>query len=107
MVARDFFEVLISYEFFSMPVVKVARKSIGERVNSGAHYLSVFTTVGDYVTTLGDEEDSFDLPCGVCVQMWMVLCMWPTLLAVEFSAYELQITVLHTSLFYSIFKQKE
>ena len=35
-------------------------------INSCAHYLSVFTTVGDYVTTLGDEEDSFDLPCGVC-----------------------------------------
>ena len=35
-------------------------------INSGALYLSVFTTVGDYVTTLGDEEDSFDLPCGVC-----------------------------------------
>ena len=32
MVARDFFEVLISYEFFSMTVLKVARKSIGERV---------------------------------------------------------------------------
>ena len=32
MVARDFFEVLISYEFFSMMVLKVARKSIGERV---------------------------------------------------------------------------
>ena len=34
MVARDFFEVLISYEFFSMTVLKVARKSIGERVKS-------------------------------------------------------------------------
>ena len=33
MVAKDFFEVLISYEFFSMTVLKVARKSIGERVN--------------------------------------------------------------------------
>ena len=33
MVARDFFEVQISYEFFSMTVLKVARKSIGERVN--------------------------------------------------------------------------
>ena len=32
MVAKDFFEVLISYEFFSMTVLKVARKSIGERV---------------------------------------------------------------------------
>ena len=32
MVARDFFEVLISYEFFSMTVLKVVRKSIGERV---------------------------------------------------------------------------
>ena len=32
MVARDFFEVLISYQFFSMTVLKVARKSIGERV---------------------------------------------------------------------------
>ena len=34
MVARDFFEVLISYELFSMMVLKVAQKSIGERVNS-------------------------------------------------------------------------
>ena len=34
MVARDFFEVLISYEFFSMTVLKVARKSIGERVKA-------------------------------------------------------------------------
>ena len=33
MVAKDFFEVLISYEFFSIMVLKVARKSIGERVN--------------------------------------------------------------------------
>ena len=32
MVARDFFEVLISNEFISMTVLKVARKSIGERV---------------------------------------------------------------------------
>ena len=32
MVAREFFEVLISYEFFSMMVLKVAQKSIGERV---------------------------------------------------------------------------
>ena len=32
MVARDFFEVLNSYDFFSMMVLKVARKSIGERV---------------------------------------------------------------------------
>ena len=32
-VAREFYEVLISYEFFSMMVLKVARKSIGERVN--------------------------------------------------------------------------
>ena len=32
MVAKDFFEVLISYEFFSMTFLKVARKSIGERV---------------------------------------------------------------------------
>ena len=32
MVARDFFEVLISYEFYSMTVLKVAQKSIGERV---------------------------------------------------------------------------
>ena len=32
MVAGDFFEVLISYEFFSMTVLKIARKSIGERV---------------------------------------------------------------------------
>ena len=29
----------------------------------------MFTTVGDYVTTLGDEEDSFDLPCGVCADV--------------------------------------
>ena len=34
MVASDFFEVLIAYEFFSMTVLKVARKSIGERVNA-------------------------------------------------------------------------
>ena len=34
MVARDFFEVLIAYEFFSMTVLKVARKSIGERVKA-------------------------------------------------------------------------
>ena len=34
MVARDFFEVLISNEFISMTVLKVARKSIGERVKS-------------------------------------------------------------------------
>ena len=32
MVAREFFEVLNSYDFFSMMVLKVARKSIGERV---------------------------------------------------------------------------
>ena len=32
MVARDFFEVLFSYEFVSMMVLKVPRKSIGERV---------------------------------------------------------------------------
>ena len=32
MVARDLFEVLNSYDFFSMMVLKVARKSIGERV---------------------------------------------------------------------------
>ena len=33
MVARNFFEVLISYKKFSMTVLQVARKSIGERVN--------------------------------------------------------------------------
>ena len=38
MVARDFFEVLISYEFFSMTVLKVARKSIGERVKLPAAF---------------------------------------------------------------------
>ena len=32
MVARDFLKVLNSYDFFSMMVLKVARKSIGERV---------------------------------------------------------------------------
>ena len=42
MVARDFFEVQISYEFFSMTVLKVARKSIGERVNTHmSDYLDV------------------------------------------------------------------
>ena len=43
MVARDFFEVLISNEFISITVLKVARKSIGERVNEhkifGEHIL--------------------------------------------------------------------
>ena len=33
MVARDFFEVLISYKNISMIVLKVARKCIGERDN--------------------------------------------------------------------------
>ena len=33
MLARDFFEVLISYKNISMIVLKVARKCIGERVN--------------------------------------------------------------------------
>ena len=39
MVARDFFEVLISNEFISMTVLKVARKSIGERVKDNKHPL--------------------------------------------------------------------
>ena len=39
MVAGDFFEVLISYDFFSMTVLKDARKSIGERVKDS--YLKV------------------------------------------------------------------
>ena len=44
MVARDFFEVLISYKNKSMIVLKVARKSIGERVNKHlpSSSLSVF-----------------------------------------------------------------
>ena len=47
MVARDFFEVLISYEFFSMTVLKVARKSIGERVNrqSSRDILNIYNWV--------------------------------------------------------------
>ena len=43
MVARDFFEVLNSYDFFSMMVLKVARKSIGERVKSRATLLRTST----------------------------------------------------------------
>ena len=39
MVARDFFEVLISYNFFSVMVLKVALKSIGERVNTVSFFL--------------------------------------------------------------------
>ena len=36
MVARDFYEVLNSYDFFFMMVLKVARKSIGERVKDSS-----------------------------------------------------------------------
>ena len=46
MVAGDFFEVLISYEFFSMTVLKVARKSIGERVIN----VSLFSCLKIYIS---------------------------------------------------------
>ena len=46
MVARDFFEVLISNEFISITVLKVARKSIGERVKDTS------TTVAWYWSTV-------------------------------------------------------
>ena len=39
MVARDVSEVLISYKYFSMIVLKVAQKSIGERVNRASDFL--------------------------------------------------------------------
>ena len=44
MVAGDFFEVLLSYKNISMIVLKVARKSIGERVNKRLPFssLSIF-----------------------------------------------------------------
>ena len=44
-VARDFFEVLISYKNISMIVLKVARKCIGERVNKRFpfHHLASFS----------------------------------------------------------------
>ena len=47
MFARDFFEVLISYEFFSMTVLKVARKSIGERVNTAIKVTHVQVKLND------------------------------------------------------------
>ena len=45
MVARDFFEVLISYEYFSMMVLKVARKSIGERVDVAVLFITRYTVL--------------------------------------------------------------
>ena len=38
-------------------------------VTNGGHYVSVFTTVGDYVTSFGQQgsgDGDFNFPCGVC-----------------------------------------
>ena len=75
MVARDFFEVQISYEFFSMTVLKVARKSIGERVKRSFSYYALNDTgIGgaqkkDLKNRAAFKEHSLYLSLPVVVQL--------------------------------------